>query len=60
MSAQSEAFAEAYIKKLEAQRDALLAIVRRVADQGCVTDDGCGYCLPCEAEAAIKKAEENT
>lgn len=42
----------------ESQRDALLAIVRRIADQGCVTDDGCGYCLPCEAEAAIKAAEE--
>lgn len=43
--------------QLKAQRDALLAIVRRIADQGCVTDDGCGYCLPCEAEAAIKAVE---
>jgi len=48
------------VPELRAQRDALLAIVRRIADQGCVTDDGCGYCLPCEAEAAIKAVEGET
>lgn len=40
-----------------AQRDALLAIVRKTADRGCVSDDGCGFCTPCAAEAAIAEVE---
>lgn len=59
MSAQSEVFAEAYIKKLEAQCDELLEALKEIVDAA----DGTGWdqldASFKKARSAIKAVEEN-